>query len=585
MHAENQVTRRLAAILAADVVGYSALTEADEAGTLATLKQVWGEVFDPTVARYQGRIVKTMGDGALVEFGSVVGAVECAIEFQRAMAERKGDGKLAFRIGINLGEIVIEGDDILGDGVNVAARLESQALPGGMLVSDAVHAQVSGKVGITFNDAGELRLKNIERPLRAWRWNSGGQFLDVGAAELAVTSAGGKPSIAVLPFSVMSNEPDQEFFADGLVEDIITTLSKLSGLTVIARNSSFVYKGRAVDVRQVARELGVRYVLEEGSVRKAGNRVRITAQLVDASTGAHLWADRFDRNVDDIFAVQDEITLTVATEMQVKLTEGEQARLRYTTTSNVEAWNLWVKGLNVYRSGISREINAQVQQYWDKALMLDPGSAPLNGLLGFIHFANARFGWTDDRDGSISKAEAHIERALEIDPDNPDAYRPLAGVLLFKSRFHEAAEAACQAVRLGPNLPDVLVFSSYVLTCAGHAPEALPLVQKAMTLSPSYPANYLGQLGNTYRVAGRSDDALKAFRAYHARSPGFGLVDIVLVHAQAGRMEEARSAAAELTAVRPGFTIQAWLATQFRSDTEQLARDVEALRAAGLPET
>jgi adenylate cyclase len=270
--------------------------------------------------------------------------------------------------------------------------------------------------------------------------------------------------------------------------------------------------------------------------------------------------------------------------MQVKLTEGEQARLRYTTTSNVEAWNLWVKGLNVYRSGITREINAEVQRYWDKALALDPGSAPLNGLLGFIHFANARFGWTDDRGGSIAKAEAHIKRALEIDPDNPDAYRALAGVLLFKSRFDEAAEAARKATRLGPNLPDVLVFSSYVLTCTGHAAEAVALSEKAMTLSPTCPANYLGQLGNTYRLAGRSDDALKAFRAYHARNPGFGLVDIVLVHAQAGRMDEARSAATELIAARPGFTIQAWLATQFRSDTEQLARDAEALRAAGLPE-
>jgi adenylate cyclase len=583
MDAEHQVKRRLAAIFAADVVGYSALTEADEAGTLGELRQIWSEIFNPAVAEHEGRIVKMMGDGALVEFASVVGAVECAIAFQRAMAERKTARKLAFRVGINLGEIVIEGDDILGDGVNVAARLESRASPGGLLVSDAVHAQVSGKVAVTFKDAGELRLKNIERPLRAWRWNGDSEAVGGDAVKLAATSAGGKPSIAVLPFSVMSSEPDQEFFADGLVEDIITTLSKLSGLTIIARNSSFVYKGRAVDVRQVARELGVRYVLE-GSVRKAGSRVRITAQLVDASTGAHLWADRFDRNVDDIFAVQDEITLTVATEMQVKLTEGEQARLRYTTTSNIEAWNLWVKGLNIYRSGITPENNAQIQQYWEKALALDPGSAPLNGLLGFIHFANARFGWTEDRDDSIAKAEAHIERALGIDPDNPDAYRALAGVLLFRSRFDDAAEAARKAVRLGPNLPDILVFSSYVLTCTGHATEAVALSEKAMTLSPTFPANYLGQLGNTYRMAGRGDDALKAFRAYHARSPGFGLVDIVLVHAQAGRIDEARSAVAELVAARPSFTVRTWLATQLRNDTIQLARDVESLRAAGLPE-
>jgi adenylate cyclase len=382
----------------------------------------------------------------------------------------------------------------------------------------------------------------------------------------------------------MSNDPEQEFFADGLVEDILTTLSKLSGLSVIARNSSFVYKGRAVDVRQVARELGVRYVLE-GSIRKAGNRIRITAQLIDAASGAHIWADRFDRSVDDIFAVQDEITMTLATEMQVRLTEGEQARLRYTTTTNVEAWNLWVQGLNLYRSGaVSRESNLQVRQFWEKALALDPNSASLNAMLGFMHYVAARFGWADDRAATLATAEAYVERAMAIDPQDPDAYRALGGVLLMKSRFDEAVEAARQAVKLGPNLPDVLVFASYVLTCSGYAAEAVALSEKAMSLSPTYPANYLGQLGNTYRLAGRSDDALKAFAAYRARSPGFGLVDMVLIHAQAGRMDEARSMAAELLAARPDFTIASWLATQFRNDLDQQAIDVDSFRAAGVPE-
>jgi adenylate cyclase len=582
---EHQITRRLAAILAADVAGYSSMMEADEDGTIAALRQIWSETFNPAVAARHGRVVKMMGDGALVEFGSVVDAVECALAIQRAMAERNqaASQPVAFRIGINLGDIVSEGDDIFGDGVNVAARLESQAPHGGILASDVVHAQVSGKVGATFVDQGEVKLKNIERPLRVWRWEGD---TAAPASRRSPNSAGpatGKPSIAVLPFSVMSNDPEQEFFADGLVEDILTTLSKLSGLSVVARNSSFVYKGRAVDVRQVARDLGVRYVLE-GSVRKAGSRIRVSAQLVDATSGAHIWADRFDRGIDDIFAVQDEITLTLATEMQVRLTEGEQARLRYTTTSNVEAWNLWVQGLNLYRSSVSREINIQVRICWEKALALDPGSASLNAMLAFIRFADARFGWADDRGASIARAEAHVERALAIDPDNPDAHRAAAGILLLKSRFEEAAEAARRAVRLGPNLPDVLVFASYVLTCSGHAADAIALSEKAMTLSPAYPGNYLGQLGNTYRLAGRSDDALRAFQAYHARSPGFGLVDIVMVHAQAGRMEAARSAASELAAARPGFTIASWLATQFRSDAEQLAADVASLRASGVPE-
>jgi adenylate cyclase len=581
------ITRRLAAILAADVAGYSAMMGADEAGTIAALRQIWSETFNPAVAARHGRIVKMMGDGALVEFGSVVDAVECAIAVQRAMGERNlaGGRPIQFRIGINLGDIVIEGDDIFGDGVNVAARLEGQAPHGGVLVSDVVHAQVNGKVGVTFSDAGEIELKNIARPVHAWRWDGNRTAPAAGRATGADRSpAAEKPSIAVLPFSAMSSDPEQEFFADGLVEDILTTLSKLSGLSVIARNSSFVYKGRAVDVRQVARELGVRYVLE-GSIRKAGNRIRITAQLIDATTGAHIWADRFDRSVDDIFAVQDEITMTLATEMQVRLTEGEHARLRYTTTTNVEAWNLWVQGLNHYRSGVvSRETNVEVRRYWEKALALDPDSASLNAMIGFMLFADARFGWSNDRQATIARAEAHIEKALSIDPENSDAYRSLSGVLLLKSRFDEAVEAARKAVKLGPNLPDVLIFASYVLTCAGHPDEGIVLSERAMTLSPTYPANYLGQLGNTYRIAGRGDDALKAFQAYRARSPGYGLADMAMVHAQAGRMEEARGMVKELMAARPSFTIASWLDTQFRNDVEQLKIDADSLRAAGVPE-
>jgi adenylate cyclase len=425
-----QIVRRLAAILAADVAGYSRMMGADEVGTVAALRQIWTETFNPAVAARRGRIVKMMGDGALVEFGSVIDAVECAVAIQRAMAERNraAERPIVLRIGINLGDIVIDGDDIFGDGVNIAARLESQAPRGGILASDLVHSQVSGKVGITFLDAGEIALKNIERPLRVWRW--GGDDNAPGNEPVARTTEGlEKPSLAVLPFTIMSNDAEQEFFADGLVEDILTTLSKLSGLSVISRNSSFAYKGRAVDVRQVARELGVRYVLE-GSVRKAANRVRITTQLIDATTGAHIWADRFDRNLSDIFAVQDEITLTLATEMQVRLTEGEQARLRYTTTSNVEAWNLWIQGLNYNRGPVTKENQIRARRCWEKALALDPDSAPLNAMLGFVHFADARFGWWDDMEIALKKAGAYAERALAIDPDNPDAHRARAGILV-----------------------------------------------------------------------------------------------------------------------------------------------------------
>lgn len=576
---QRQVRRRLAAILAADIAGYSRMMEADEAGTVTVMKQIWSEIFDPAVAARHGRTVKTMGDGALAEFASAVEAVECALAIQRAMAARNAvEPPVEFRIGVNLGDIVIENDDILGDGVNIAARLEQQAPQSGILISDVVHAQVRGKIEAGFIDGGEVKLKNIERPLKVWRWTD-----EAGAARAIPLTAADTPSIAVLPFTAMSSDPEQEFFADGLVEDILTTLSKLSGLAVIARHSSFAYKGRHVDVRQVARELGVRYVLE-GSVRKAGERIRITAQLIDASTGVHIWAERFDRSVDDIFAVQDEITLRLATEMQVRFTEGEQARLRYTTTSNVEAWSIWIQGLRHVRGPVTAENQIHARRCWEQALALDPSSAPLNAMLGFTHYADARFGWWDEREIALEKAATYAERALRIDPNTPDAYRTVAGILLMRSRFDDAVKAALRAVELCPSLPDGLVFASFALQSAGRASEGISLIERAMTLSPTYPANYLGQLGNAYRLVGRNDEAMAAFLAYHARSPGFGLADIVMLQAQSGQLEAARKIAAELVVARPDFTVSSWLRTQFRSDAEQMAADLASLRAAGVPE-
>jgi adenylate cyclase len=382
--AEARAERRLAAILATDVVGYSRLMGGDEEGTLAALKSLRKSLIDPKIADYRGRIVKTTGDGALVEFASTVDAVRCAIDIQRAMPERNANmppGKnIEFRIGINVGDIIVDGDDIFGDGVNVAARLEGISEPGGICISDVVQQQVSGRVEAWFADLGDQNLKNIARPVRAYRIAFEEARAEHPAAATAVSAALVSldgPSIAVLPFQNMSGDADQDYFSDGLVEDIITTLSKLAGLRVIARNSSFVYKGRSIDVREAANQLGVRYVLE-GSVRKSGNRIRITAQLIDAKNGSHVWAERYDRALDDIFAVQDEITLVLATEMQVKLTDGEQARLRYTTTNNVEAWTNWVQGLSHYRQPVTKEQWGRVRPYWEKALALDPQSAALN---------------------------------------------------------------------------------------------------------------------------------------------------------------------------------------------------------------
>lgn len=517
---EKPVARRLAAIVAADVVGYSKMMSADEAGTLAALRQIWSDIFNPAVAGRHGRIVKMIGDGALVEFHSAVDAVECAVAVQRAMDERNTAAKLSveFRIGINLGEMVIDGDDIFGDGVNVASRLEGQAPKRGILVSDAINQQVNGQIGVTFSYAGEISLKNIDRPVRAWRWDAGES---VGAKRLGGIASlpADKPSVAVLPFTVMGNDPEQDFFADGLVEDILTTLSKLSGLSVIARNSSFAYKGRAVDARQVARELGVRYILE-GSVRKAANRMRITTQLIDATTGLHIWADRFDRDLSDIFAVQDEITLRLATEMQVQLTEGEQARIRYTTTTNVEAWNLWIGGLNHDRRPKSSATHLQARRCWEKALALDPNSAVLNALLGDIHYSDARHGWSgEDRETALRQADAYIARALSLDPRCADAYRSAAGVLLLKSRFVEATAAARKAAQFGPNLPDVLVFGGFVLSCCGHASEAIGQVEKALALNPVFHPWYLGVLGSAYRLAGRPEERWRRSAAITPAAP------------------------------------------------------------------
>ena len=326
---EQRIQRRLAAILAADVVGYSRLMERDEASTLTALKARRKEVLDPLIVRHQGRVFKELGDATLAEFGSAVNAVECAAELQQAMAAANADvpeeSRIVLRIGVNLGDVMIEGTDLYGDGVNVAARLEGLAEPGGVAISDMVHEHLRGRIGIDFVDRGMHEVKNIQRPVHVWAWSP-----DMSAGDSLKTANGAptmpsRPSIAVLPFDNMSGDPEQGYFADGITEDIITDLSKVSGLFVIARNSSFAYKGKSPDVRQVSRELGVRYVLE-GSVRRAASRIRINAQMIDGATGGHLWAERYDRDLSDIFAVQDEVTRTIVGALKVKLTEGEEAR-------------------------------------------------------------------------------------------------------------------------------------------------------------------------------------------------------------------------------------------------------------------
>ena len=581
------VDRRLAAILAADVVGYSRLMEVADERTMAALQQHRREFFDPTVVKHSGRIFKMMGDGFMVEFGSVLNAVRCAVEIQTGMLERNesvpNDQHIVFRIGVNLGDVMVDGSDLNGDGVNVAARLEGLAEPGGICISTKVHAEVRGKMDAGFIDMGERILKNIAQPLHLWRWV--GQIAKTPSpiADFSLALATDKPSITVLPFLTANNDSAQEFFADSLVENILTTLSKLPELSVISRSSSFVYKGRAVDVRQVARDLGVRFVLE-GSVQMSGNRIRVFTQLINAATGAHVWADRFDRNVEDVFVVQDEITLKLATEMRVRLTEGDKARLRYNATTNLEAWNLHMEGISVSRWVTAEQLHHS-QHCWEKALALDPGSAALNGVLAVLHFTDARHNLSgDDRDFVLKKSQHYADRALALDPEDPDAHRALSGILLVNGRFDEAAAVAHKTFRIAPNFPEVLVFAGFVLACCGRAAEGIRPIEKAITLSPNYPGWFLGVLGNSYRLVGRNEEALTVLWGRHAREPGFGLSDIVMLQEQAGQIEEARETAKQLAVLRPSFTIASWLRTQIRSDSEQMAADLASLRKAGIAE-
>jgi adenylate cyclase len=422
--------RRLAAILAADVVGYSRMIRSDEDGTLAALKALRVELIAPKLAEHNGRIVKLMGDGMLVEFSSVVDAVRAAVETQKAVADRNAglpEGKrIVFRVGINLGDVVIDGDDIQGDGVNVAARLEGLADPGGICISGAVHDQVKNRMPFTFEDLGEREVKNINEPVRVWRWHrhAAAEPPSLLSAQTA-TPPPDKPSIAVLPFTNMSQDPEQEYFADGITEDIITDLSKVSGLLVIARNSSFAYKNQSPDVRRVCHDLGVRHVLE-GSVRRAGGRVRINAQLIDGSSGGHLWAERYDRSLEDIFAVQDEVTREIVDALKIALTINEQTRLEGRGKVNPEAYDCLIRG-RICVLQFTPEAMVESRALLERAIDLDSTLlAPAHAMLSVVHSLEYVNGWNDAGPEHLSVALELAQKALAADEHEPHAYYALA---------------------------------------------------------------------------------------------------------------------------------------------------------------
>ncbi len=586
----DRVERRLAAVLAADMVGYSRLMEADEAGTIARQKAHRKDLIDPRLAEHRGRVVKTTGDGLLVEFASAVDAVAFAVAAQRAMSEREAevaeDRRIAYRIGINLGDIVIDGDDILGDGVNVAARLETLAEPGGICISGNVHELVAGKLDLGYEDLGDRSLKNISREVRVYRVRPDG--MGASARATAGPAAGlelpDKPSIAVLPFQNMSGDADQEYFADGIAEDIITGLSRVRWFFVIARNSSFTYKGKAVDVTRVAREMGVRYVLE-GSVRKSANRVRITVQLIDATTGNHLWAERYDRELADIFAVQDEITETVVATIEPQLYAAESARAQRKPPNDLDAWDLVMRAMpHLWR--ISEEDNVRAREMLETAVERDPDYAGARGMLAYTYMWHAWMGWGEDPAQFIPLARESARAASELDGQDPWAHLVLGTAYAYAREHGEAIGEIRKALDLNPSFSLAHAWLGTVLGYAGESEEAIAELDTAGRISPRDPFNAM--IPALYAIAHfaveRYQEAWEqASKAVRDKPDFVGAWRMLVIScAHLGRIAEARDALAETRRLQPGISL-AWArdyAPWIRPD--DLDRYVEGLRLAGL---
>ncbi len=588
------VERRLTAILAADVAGYSRLIGADEEGTLAQLKAFRKTLVDPTIAKHRGRIVKTTGDGLLVEFASAVDATRCAVEVQRGMADENTEippaKRIEFRIGIHLGDIIIDDNDIFGDGVNIAARLESIAVPGGISISRAVHDQVRDRINVCFDDKGEIALKNIARPVQVFAISGAKESKTTVSPESKPALAlPDKPSIAVLPFTNMSGDPEQEYFADGMVEDIITALSHFKALFVIARNSSFTYKGRAVDAKQVGRELGVRYVLE-GSVRKAANRVRITGQLVDAATGAHLWAERFDGGLGDIFALQDQVTESVVGAIAPVVEKAEIDRAKRKPTESLDAYALYLRGSARLHQIENRQAHDEALQLFHSAIELDPAFASAYGRAAFCYIPAQGNSWISVTPNEIAEVTRLAQRAVEFGNDDAIALAHSGYALAYVARdLGRGAALIDRALLLNSNLAEAWGFGGWVKIYLGEPEAAIERFARAMRLSPLDPFVTGMRTGTAYAhfLLGRFDEAaLWAARALQDK-PDFqpGLRIAAASNAMAGQREQAHKAMARLRQLNPALRVSNLkdvLSPHRRA--EDLSRYEEGLRRAGLPE-
>jgi TolB-like protein/Flp pilus assembly protein TadD len=585
-----RVDRRLAAILAADIAGYSRLMGLDEEGTLRQLKAHRKELVDPKITEHRGRIVKTTGDGMLVEFVSVVDAVRCAVDIQRSMIERNAEvpaeTRIQFRIGINVGDIISDDNDIYGDGVNVAARLEALADPGGIDVSRNVYDQVRDKLSFGFEDMGEQTVKNIARPIGVHRIdlsvNSGPAVLISTTAVRKPELASSRPSIAVLPFVNMSGDPEQEYFADGISEDIITGLSKLHWFFVIARNSSFTYKGKAVDVKRVARELDVRYVLE-GSVRKGGNRVRITTQLIDAATNNHIWADRYDGDLTDVFALQDEITEKVVAAIEPKLVEAEGIRSQNRSPEELGAWDMVIQANSLFWRLTKAETEAATNILRQAAVRY-PNYGPAHSILAFVLLISGYTGWSV-MELHLQEAARLAARAAQLDDSDPWAHLALGFAAFVRRRTNVAAAEFRRALALNPNFAAAHGYLGWTLAFDGQSDEAMTHLQEAIRMSPHDPQNAIFNTGLAvvHYLEGRYGEAVEfSTKTLQQRSafPAGHRIHVASL-AQSGQADEAREALARLKEVQPDLSI-AWIEKNVPYTSGPMAKFVEGMRKAGL---
>ena len=588
--AEQRIERRLAAILAADVVGYSRLMGADEAGTLAALKRHRGTIFDPAVAAHHGRIVKLIGDGTIVEFGSVVDAVNCALSVQRSGASLPDatarQPTIVLRIGINLGDVIIENDDLYGDGVNIAARLEPLAEPGGICISSIVNESVGNRIDVRFLDGGDISVKNIDRPSRVWKWHPDDADVTANRSNAANPTPNVEtPSIAVLPFTNMSGDPEQEYFSDGISEDVITDLSKIAGLMVISRNSSFTYKGRSADVRAVGRDLGVRSVLE-GSIRRAGNRVRITAQLIDATSGVHLWADRYDRDLTDIFAVQDDVTRRIVDALKVTLSPAEKARHADSGTNNIDAYDYFLRGRELLLGKTNTRVTfEQSTKFLKRALELDPSYSKAYAGLSMAYSLDYQNRWSDDPDISLRLSKHNAEQAIEKDPNEPFARLVASWVAIFEKDLDRAKSEADIALSLNPNFSGAYGSLGHIQTLSGRPLEAIPALERATRLDPAFRPQHLYFLGMAYLIAGKYETAAALLRERILLVPGTDFSRVLLASAlgHLGEIDEARRIWGELKEINPKYSFTEHFARQPFKREEDVRRIAEGLLKVGLP--